>query len=141
MEMNFSYKPDIQQIPVIQNDFELLWNNWGVPRPESRQILMIIEELFASMIRNSCPPEREHLVEITLNKNGNVIRVVLQENGGPFNPVTHDRKKPRDLLFSDSGNLGIELIRTFVDSMAYQRNSDRNVVSFQKMIKRSGDKA
>ena len=135
MERAYCYQSNIQQIPLIQKDIELLRIEQNLSRPQIRQILMIIEELFSILVHNPCPPDTEHMIGLHFNINEGVISVTITDNGLPFNPINGEKKKSQDLLFDDTGRMGIELIRTFTDSFKYLRDSGKNIINFQKKIK------
>jgi len=135
MEKQFKYTADIQQITLIQKDLNLLKTEWSLPGTEVRQILMVIEELFAGLIHNNFPEDISHQIEISIHKTENEINISISENGYPFNLILDKKREARDIVFNEPESMGVNLIRTFVESLIYKRESGKNKISFKKTIK------
>ncbi len=135
MKEIFQYKSIIQSIPSIRTDLETLAQNWSIPSPELRQITLIVEELFSNIIRFAYEDDREHIIEITLSRNGNLITLQIIDDGLAFNPLEYNHARLADPASSDDGGMGLSLIRVFSDSIEYHREEPKNCLVIKKTIR------
>lgn len=135
MEKKYQYKADIQQIVKLQEEFSLLKAEWKLPDSETRQILMVLEELFSKLITSKATDEQEHIIEIFVRLENRIVIFTVQDNSNPFNPFNQDIYDLQDSSFSSSESMDISLIKTFIDSYAYNREEGKNIFVFHKTLK------
>ena len=135
MEKKYQYKADIQQIVKLQEEFSLLKAEWKLPDSETRQILMVLEELFSKLIASKATDEQEHIIEIFVRLENRIVIFTVQDNSNPFNPFKHDIYDLPDNSSSSSEAMDISLIKTFIDSYAYNREEGKNIFVFHKTLK------
>ena len=133
-----TYRSDIQEIPRIRKNLSELAALWAIPASELNQIGVILEELFSNIIRFAYEDNLEHQVEIRLLREHNEIFIEIIDDGTPFNPLENRPVRFSDPAASHAGGMGITLIRTFSDSLTYERKSDRNHLVIRKKIKSQG---
>ena len=136
MEYVFKYRSHIQEIPQIRKDLEFLDKEWAVSKSEIRQIHLIIEELFSNIIRYAFDDKKEHLIDIRLGTKDGHIEIELIDDGVPFNPLEYELEPPADPVTSDSGGMGLTLIRAFCSHIEYHRISEKNHLIITKSLKR-----
>lgn len=135
MERTFQYHSNIQEIPRIREDLELIRREWGISKTEARQILVIIEEIFSNIVRYAFPDKSEHLVDIQLALLEARIEIRITDDGVPFNPLEYHMAQDRDPTNSGTGGMGLSLIKAFSSGIDYQRISEKNHLRIQKKIK------
>ena len=135
MHRSFQYPSNIQEIPRIREDLEFLKTEWKIAKTETRQILVIIEELFSNIVRFAFPDKEEHLVDIQLTLNEDFIEIIILDDGIAFNPLEYQTDEDHDPTNSETGGMGLTLIKTFSNSMDYRRISGKNHLKIQKKIK------
>lgn len=136
MEHIFHYKSDIQEIPLIRKNLAELTRSWALPPSESRQIEVIIEELFSNILRFAYEDAQEHLIEIRVVKEEYEIGIEIIDDGIPFNPLEYRSLPSSDPAESNAGGMGLSLVKTFSDSITYRRWNQKNHLQITKMIKR-----
>lgn len=141
MERIFKYKSDIQDIPRIRKDLTEVSRQWEIPGSESHQIGVIIEELFSNIVRFAYEDQRIHPVEIRLQRRKEDIKITLIDDGIPFNPLEYNRAPTPDPAASDIGGMGLILVKTFSDTLDYQRNDQKNHLEITKRIRTGIDPA
>jgi len=135
MEKTFHYRNDIQDVSRIDTDLSQLASEWSIPDSELRQVVVIIEELLSNIVRFAFPDPNEQLIEVRITKAGRVLTIRITDNGIPFNPLDYHPSPTTDPASSDAGGMGIILVRTFSDSIEYNRNKDKNRLTITKIIK------
>lgn len=135
MDRSFRYRSHIQEIPLIRKDLEFLETEWSITRSESRQILVIIEEIFSNIVRFAFTDNKEHQVDISLNYIDNQIEINIIDDGISFNPLEYQLSPQADPATSDAGGMGLTLIRTFSNQIDYHRLSGKNHLKITKKVK------
>jgi serine/threonine-protein kinase RsbW len=135
MNQAFKYRAHIQEIPQIRQDLEFLKEEWGIPKSEIRQILVIIEELFSNIVRYAFEDGEEHTIDIRLGKSENEIEIEIIDDGLDFNPLEYQLEPLTDPATSDAGGMGLTLIQAFSSNISYQRISKKNHLKITKKVK------
>lgn len=135
MDRTFHYRSHIQEIPRIREDLEFLNLEWSIPESEKRQILVIIEEIFSNIVRYAFPDKKEHQVEIRLALMDKQVELEIIDDGISFNPLDYQLAHKSDPANSDSGGMGLTLIKTFSNHIVYQRLSGKNHLKITKKVK------
>ena len=135
MEHNYSYRSKIQEIPIIREHLAEIAKSWSIPESELRQIRVIVEELFSNIVRFAYADKGSHEVKISLRKNDQLITIRIVDDGIPFNPVNYQTEPNFDPVASETGGMGLTLIRTFSDSIKYSRTNQKNLLEITKKIK------
>ena len=135
MEQHFQYRSIIQEVPGIRKDLSSLKAEWNIPNSEFKQILFIVEELFSNIIRYAFQDTREHLVEVVIKRNAEHIVLEIEDDGIPFDPTSYLPDVNSDPADAHTSGMGLSLVKTFADSITYQRNNQRNCLEIVKSIK------
>ena len=76
-----------------------------------------------------------HDVRITLWRDDTILHVEVTDDGVPFDPMTYELPAaPRDLESAPIGGLGIKLMRSFADGIAYRRCGAMNRLTLSFLI-------
>jgi len=135
MLRSFQYRAHIQEIPRIRQDLEFLNKEWSITPSETRQILVIIEEIFSNIVRYAFTDTKEHQVDLSLGLNDKQIEIGITDDGIAFNPMDYKLVPPADPVSSIEGGMGLTLIRTFSNTIEYQRISGKNHLKITKNVK------
>ena len=138
MEQLYKYRSSIQEIPTIRKDLTELQSLWSIPDSEMRQIRLIIEEIFSNIIRYAFSDSQEHFIQVQLKKLNGDITIQITDDGIPFNPLEHNQGVITDPASSVDGGMGLTLIKTFSNSITYERVDSKNQLLITKKIKSNG---
>lgn len=135
MEVTFTYRSEIQEIPSIRENLGKLQSEWSIPESEMRQIGVMIEEIFSNILRYAYTDSLEHLIQIHLKKDEEEITIQITDDGIPFDPLKHEPGPLSDPAMSVDRGMGLTLIKTFSSSISYQRINQKNQLTITKRIK------
>ena len=103
----------------------------GIAPNEFDKLDLVLEEILINVARYAYPAETG-VVEVACCQAGDgKLRVEVIDFGSVFNPLD---AAPPDLSLGLAdrpvGGLGVFLVRSLVDSIAYRREDNRNILSF-----------
>jgi serine/threonine-protein kinase RsbW len=104
----------------------------GIASADIDKLDLVMEEILMNVARYAYVPETG-TAEVTYRGTApGRLRVEISDRGRPFDPLAADPPDlSRGLADRPIGGLGVFLVRTLVDSMAYRREDGRNVLSFE----------
>lgn len=105
------------------------------------RIHLAVEEIVVNIIKYAYPETKGWIdIEITSRSTflGKEILIMIQDNGIPFNPVTHpltlDYENPKWTLEREGG-FGIFLVRKVMHKIDYHRHDNHNILTLIYLIK------
>ena len=113
----------------------------GIAADEANSYLVGVEEAAVNIIQYAYPINKSSStfqvrLVITDPKQGErSVECALYDNGIPFDPTQKVGKTPggRD-AYKDVGGWGIQMIRTKVDEMRYERSNNQNILVLTKTM-------
>lgn len=135
MESTFNYRSNVQDIPQIRKDLSKLASSWKIPDSEIRQIEVIIEEIFSNIVRFAYRDSTEHLIVIKMSMSDGKIAILIIDDGVAFNPTEYNATPNPDPAASESGGMGLVLVKTFSDSLTYFRKDQKNHLEIIKTVR------
>ena len=96
------------------------------------------EETYMNIVMHSYAPENtnltldEQVVNLQVEYKEDDLRLIIEDNGNPFNPLEKSSSAPaKSLLDSQIGGLGISLMRKFSKAINYEPKDSGNRLIFQ----------
>jgi serine/threonine-protein kinase RsbW len=104
----------------------------GIAENEMVKLDLVLEEILINVARYAYTPEMG-AVEVAYAQAGPCkLHVEIADYGRIFNPLTADPPDlSRGLADRPIGGLGVFLVKRMVDSIAYRREGDQNILSFK----------
>ncbi len=99
------------------------------------QIRLVLDELLTNTITYGYGAEGGHVIEVAMTQEGGTLRFMLEDDARPFDPLS--AKAPDTASPADDrriGGLGIHLVRTIMDRVAYERVGEKNRLILEKDI-------
>jgi anti-sigma regulatory factor (Ser/Thr protein kinase) len=134
----FELKNNLAELSTLCEKLEGVGEALGLSRRSLFEVNLALDELFTNIISYGFDDQSEHIIQVLISADNNLLTVVLEDDGIPFNPV--DRLSPElpcDLEECKVGGLGIHLVKNLVDEVAYRRSGDKNVLTLKKVIDKS----
>jgi sigma-B regulation protein RsbU (phosphoserine phosphatase) len=106
--------------------------------PESvlHDLNLVVGELLTNIISYGYVDDGEHEITVRLSVEPGEIRVEVEDDAKPFNPLEvpeADTTKPLDERVV--GGLGIHLVRQLTDGLEYQRHEGKNLLTMRKRLR------
>lgn len=96
---------------------------------------LALEEILTNIVSYGYTDAEEHEITVRLSIQGREVRVEVEDDGRPFDPLTApepDTTKP--LEDRTIGGLGIHLVRKLMDGVEYQRQEGKNLLVMKKHL-------
>ena len=104
-----------------------------VRRADEMRVMLLVEELFVNTIEHGHGQDCDAPIELTLTVTPHAIVVEYADTARPFDPfaVVEEPRDTADLDERAVGGLGIRMITTMADDVAYACRDGRNCISFR----------
>jgi len=120
------------------NEFEQFCGAQGLSDDLRRRFLVALDEILSNVARHGSPPHG--LVQVDFKVAGNTVTVIVEDEAVPFNPLdapSPDTSSPVEQR--KAGGVGIELVRTLVESVRYEHTGGRNRLTLTDRTSRPAD--
>lgn len=100
-----------------------------------QRVLFAVDTALEELLQNVLDHSDAREVQLRMEVDGSVLRMVLADNGRPFNPL--EAAEPhlgQPLEVRELGGLGLFMARRMMDSMRYEHRDGRNRVLLSKAI-------
>lgn len=134
----FDLKNSLAELSTLCEKLESIGEALGLSRRCLFEVNLALDELFTNIISYGFDDQSEHTIRVCISADNNLLTVVLEDDGIPFNPVA--RGSPTiscELEECKVGGLGIHLVKNLVDEVAYRRCGEKNVLTLKKVIEKS----
>jgi serine/threonine-protein kinase RsbW len=94
------------------------------------RVMLTLDEVVTNIVRHGFDDTGVHQIAVTITADAGVVTAAVEDTGRPFDPNTvppADVQAP--LEHRPIGGLGVHLVRSLAQDMAYQRAGDRNVLT------------
>jgi len=123
------------EIARAQDELERLAAAHHFPDRPLHAVQVALEEHLTNILNYGYDDSGEHHIQIGVRLTAAELRIEVQDDGRPFNPLEHpapDLSLP--LEQRPIGGLGILMMRKSLDSAAYRRENGKNILVMIKRI-------
>lgn len=131
-------KNDIHEVSKLSSFMKSVTEKINLEASLSRQLRLAVEEAVVNVIDYAYPNEKNGEVEVCMMFNGQSLKIIITDSGVPFDPTAKE-KADTTLSAEDRqiGGLGILLVRELMDSINYEREEGKNILTLTKTIHNS----
>lgn len=107
-----------------------------LPQEVIADVCVALDEILTNIVDYAYTNDAEHEIRIRFEVLDNVLKVVIEDDGAPFNPLAipapdvsaplHERRV---------GGVGIHFVRKLMDEVTYDRAGERNRFVLRKRFK------
>ena len=133
--MAFSMRNDLAELSRLLDEVEAYCAARDVPHETTRGLTVALDELITNTVTYGYPDSKDREIQLHLEIADNTVRAEVIDDGTAFNPLEHPA--PDVSLSADErpiGGLGIHLVRSLMDEVAYERRDGRNHVRLSKHV-------
>jgi sigma-B regulation protein RsbU (phosphoserine phosphatase) len=124
-----------EELPRLVAWIDGLAETFALPPGLAASLNLALEEWVVNIVSYAYPDTAAHVIELRLWREGDTLRIEIEDDGRPFDPTAQaapDTSAP--LEQRRIGGLGIHFIRKTMDGMSYHRRNDHNVLTLVKRI-------
>jgi anti-sigma regulatory factor (Ser/Thr protein kinase) len=125
----------LPELDRIADAVETFGEAHGLTKKLRYQLRLVLDELLTNIISYGYPEDGNHVIQVAMGQEGSRLRFVLEDDARPFDPLSAkvpDLESPVD--DRQIGGLGIHLVRTIMDRVAYERVGGTNRLILEKDI-------
>ncbi len=127
---------DLAEIDRVNQEFGAFVEQWQIPPEIGFKFNVAFDELLNNTISYAYQDDQEHEIVVHVDYSGDRLVVRIEDDGIPYNPFS--REAPDTSLSLEErevGGLGVHLVRNLMEDVAYQRKTDKNVLTLVHHIK------
>jgi len=105
-----------------------------VPQKSIFSLMTVSEEIIVNIIHYAYNEEKGDL-EIDFEQEGQTLRFTFKDSGTPFDPLAHTEVDTNLQAHErDIGGLGIHMVKSMTDKVAYDYQNGENILVIEKRI-------
>ena len=133
-QLKISPAPDGTQFQRVDEAVEAFSREQGWPGELDFAIRLFLEELVLNAV-NYGTDDRSTGIELDVTSDDREVRILLVDNGRPFNPLADAPEPDTDSPVEERpvGGLGVHLVQSLADSVSYERVDGRNRLTVVKL--------
>ena len=133
----FVIKNDLHEVTRFSSFIKSALGKLDIEQAQARQLRLAVEEAVVNVIDYAYPAGIKGDITISMMSDGRVLHFQIVDKGVPFDP-TEKEKADTTLSAEDRqiGGLGILLVRELMDSINYEREDGKNVLTLIKKVKK-----
>lgn len=130
-------KNEMSEVSRMRGFFFSVCREHDIDEETAKSLNLAIEEWVANVINYAYPKGTRGHMELTAEISGGLLTLVIKDHGIPFDPTGYDDiDVEAELDDRPIGGLGIYLVKTIMDTMAYRRTPDGyNVLTLTKKLR------
>ncbi|HYC02379.1 MAG TPA: ATP-binding protein [Azospirillaceae bacterium] len=127
---------DLEEVSGLIEAVEAFCEEQGAPPKVSYQLCLVIDEIVTNIISYAYEDEGRHEILLRFDARGGGLSGTIEDDGKPFNPLTDSAAPDLDADIDDRpiGGLGVFFLKSFMDSVGYERDGGLNRLSFAKTL-------
>lgn len=134
-KVSFKLENKLSELKRLCRQVEAFAKKQALSPKDIFKINLCMEEHFTNIISHGYTDRAKHFIEITLSVENEKLMVRIEDDGIPFNPTKIAAPNFQCPLEERKiGGLGVYLTKHFMDTMAYQRRDNKNVLVMTKTI-------
>ena len=135
MSESLILKNDVHEVARFSSFMESATQKMGIEKTDARKLRLAVEEAVVNVINYAYPVGTEGTVEVRLMSNAQRIKMMIIDSGVAFDPTSKE-KVDTTLLAEERqiGGLGILLVRELMDSINYEREDGKNILTLIKNL-------
>jgi sigma-B regulation protein RsbU (phosphoserine phosphatase) len=135
--LDMTLKNQLTEIDRFKDSFNAFSEENSIPTAVRRELNVVFDELLNNVISYAYQDDKAHEIRVRVEAAGERLLVSIADDGIPFNPFDADTPDT-GLALEDRtlGGLGIHLVLQVMDKVAYQRRTDKNVLTLVKILKK-----
>lgn len=138
-QLQLTLPAEQDSVATLAEAVESLAETGDWPADVKFHVDLVLEEITQNIVSYGYPDGRPGQFEVSIGKQGDLLTIVIEDDGIPFDPFSLAVPNT-DLSLEERaiGGLGVHFARTLMDTHRYERVADHNRVELTKSLV-SGD--
>ena len=129
-ERHLLLQNDVRQIPQLADFVETIAQESNLDQALAMTLNLALEEAVTNVIMYAYPKGSQGLVDLEAIVRKDSLVFILSDSGKPFDPTAAPKADiSLDVEERPIGGLGIYMVMNIMDSVAYRRENDRNILT------------
>ncbi|MCK0209586.1 ATP-binding protein [Starkeya koreensis] len=129
-ELDICLANEIGKLETLAERLEAYVEAEAIPPTPAYRLQLAADEFFNNAVDYGYPDGRAGEIALRVRRAGNVLEAIFSDDGNAFDPFQAPAPDIAGSLEERRiGGLGVHLVRTLADSVAYRREDGRNVVT------------
>ena len=126
--LSLTLKNDPSEIARTAEAIEAYGESHGWPMKWVMNLNLSLDELITNIVSYGYRDGEEHEIRITLTEEEGSLKVVLEDDGIPFDPLSEapDPDLDAGVVERRIGGLGVYFVKSLMDEVAYERRGGCN---------------
>ena len=128
-------KNDIHEVTRLSSFQKSVYAKMNIDTSLARQLRLAVEEAVVNVIDYAYPAGTEGSIEVRVMSDSQTLKIMIADSGVPFDPTAKE-KTDTTLSAEDRqiGGLGILLVRELMDTINYEREDGKNILTLIKKL-------
>jgi serine/threonine-protein kinase RsbW len=132
---SFELKNELSELKALYQLLNKFGQAAGLTEACITDVNICLDELFTNIVSYGFEDDLDHIIQVTMNMDNQVLTLSIEDDGIPFNPLEKkDPEVPADLVDVRIGGLGIHIVKKLMDDIRYQRKQGKNKLTMKKSI-------
>lgn len=127
---------DAGELATFSDFLQAFWRDRALPLEAAFPFELALEEILVNVVFHGKPADgRTPLIEVRLDADGESVRMVILDDGLPFDPLSLESPDVHAPLEERPvGGLGIHLVRTLMDDVRWRHVDGRNELTLLRKL-------
>ena len=128
-------KNDVKEVSKFSEFMKSVVEKLDMEKSLGRQLRLAVEEAVVNVIDYAYPVGQQGEIEVRVMSDGKTLKTIITDSGVAFDPTAKE-KADTTLSVEDRqiGGLGILLVREIMDTINYERQQGKNVLTLIKQL-------
>jgi sigma-B regulation protein RsbU (phosphoserine phosphatase) len=129
-------KNDVHEVSKFSTFIKSIMEKLNIESSLARKLRLAVEEAVVNVIDYAYPIGQEGTIEVRIMSDGKTLKTIIIDSGVAFDPTAKE-KADTSLSIEDRqiGGLGILLVRELMDTINYERENGKNILTLIKKLK------
>lgn len=138
--MNLVLANEMAELARLNEALARFADEEGLTERDRYELALVLEELFTNIVSYAFDRPAREVIEIGVERRGDVVLVHVADPGRPFDPRSvPPANVTADVEHRQIGGLGIHLVRQLTRGLAYERHAGINHLRFHKPIRQADE--
>lgn len=130
-----SQREEIERLVEQVNEFAA---RYDIGEDDTNALHLVLDELVINIVRHGYGDTGDGTIHVRLARAGDTLTMTVEDTAAAFDPTqVPEPDLDQPIESRPVGGLGVHIVRSLVDTIAYTRKDGRNVLTLTKALTRN----